>query len=367
MTMRAVMLLLSALAALPAFAADEHGHDHGAAPAANSNAPHRRPDGSVFLPKPAQRQIGVRTIVAEEQELPRSLELTGKVVMDPNAGGKVQALLAGRITAGPRGLPTSGQAVQRGEVLAYVVPSAGQIERSNQAAQLAELRASRALAERRLARLKELSDTIPRKEIEGAESELASLTGRIAAVEAGLSNRDPLVAPVSGVIASSHVVLGQVVEARELAFDIVDPTRLRVEALAFDTDVANDIAAAYIVLGDTRVPLTFVGSARSLREQALPLSFRAEGAALTRLAVGQPVKVVVQTRTKTKGVRVPSAALMKNPGNQTVVWVKMAPEHYAPRTVTVEPLDGANVNVTSGIKTGDRIATSGASLINQVR
>jgi hypothetical protein len=175
------------------------------------------------------------------------------------------------------------------------------------------------------------------------------------------------VAPVSGVIASSHVVLGQVVEARELAFEIVNPTRLRVEALAFDTDVGADIAAAYITVGDTRVPLTFIGSGRSLREQALPLSFRAEGAALTRLAVGQPVKVVVQTHTKVKGVRVPSAALMKNPANQTIVWVKTAPEQYAPRTVTVEPLDGANVSVTSGIRDGDRIVTIGASLINQVR
>ena len=38
------------------------GHDHGDAPAAASgNGPRRLPDGSVFLPKPAQRQIGVRT------------------------------------------------------------------------------------------------------------------------------------------------------------------------------------------------------------------------------------------------------------------------------------------------------------------
>jgi hypothetical protein len=36
-------------------------------------------------------------------------------------------------------LPVAGQPVRKGEVLAWVVPSAGQIERSNQAAQLAEL------------------------------------------------------------------------------------------------------------------------------------------------------------------------------------------------------------------------------------
>src|SRR5574343_1930683 len=39
------------------------GHDHGeAAPLSSGNGPQRRPDGSVFLPKPAQHQIGVRTL-----------------------------------------------------------------------------------------------------------------------------------------------------------------------------------------------------------------------------------------------------------------------------------------------------------------
>ena len=34
-------------------------------------------------------------------------------------------------------------------------------------------------------------------------------------------------APVSGVIASASVVAGQVVDARELLFEVIDPTRLR--------------------------------------------------------------------------------------------------------------------------------------------
>ena len=81
------------------------GHDHGDAPATPSaNGPQRQPDGSVFLPKPAQRQLGVRTRLTEEAELPRSVELNGKVLMDPNAGGRVQALNAGHMEPGPRGL-----------------------------------------------------------------------------------------------------------------------------------------------------------------------------------------------------------------------------------------------------------------------
>jgi cobalt-zinc-cadmium efflux system membrane fusion protein len=359
-------VLSAALLSAPAHAGEGHDHgDGGAAPSANG--PQRQPDGSVFLPKPAQRQLGVRTLLTEAADLPRSIELNAKVVMDPNAGGKVQPLNAGRIEPGPGGLPSAGQAVRRGEVLAYVVPSTAPIERSNQAAQLAELRAAKTLADKRVARLKELADTVPRKDIEAAESEGQSLAARITAVGGGLSTREALVAPVSGVIASAHVVAGQVVDARELLFEIVDPSRMRIEALAFDAGVAADIGSATLALGEQRVPLAFVGAARSLREQALPLAFRAEGKALASLAVGQPVRVFVQSKTRVKGIAVPAASLMKSPANQTIVWVKTAPERFEPRTVTVEPLDGVNAAVTSGLNSGDRVATHGATLINQVR
>lgn len=365
-TLIPVFWLGLALTVPTAFAGD--GHDHGAAPPAiHSNGPKRLPDGAVFLPKPAQRQLGVRTQPVVSGALPRAFELAGKVVIDPNAGGKVQALIAGRLEAGPRGFPNLGQRVRKGEVLAYVVPAAGMIERSNQSAQLAELRAARGLAVKRLARLKELADTIPRKEIEAAESEIESLGGRIAAVSAGLSSRDPLVAPVAGIVAMSDAVAGQVVEAREAVFEVIDPNRLYVEALAYDTGQAQDLVAGSLAVGSERVPLVFVGAARSLREQALPLMFRGEGDALSRLAVGQPVKVFALTRSTVQGFRVPAAALVKNPANQTIVWVKTAPERFEPRTVTVEPLDGANVAATSGLRAGDRVVVRAATLLNQVR
>ena len=364
------LLLATVLSApLPALAGP--GHDHGdAPPAPTGNGPSRQPDGSVFLPKPAQRQLGVRTLVAATGQHAKAFELAGTVVMDPNAGGKVQAVLAGRLEAGPKGLPGVGQAVRKGEVLAYVVPTAGAIERSNQLAQQAELRAARDLAARRVERLTELADTVPRKDIEAAESELQSLTQRLGAVGAGLATRDALVAPVSGVIASANAVAGQVVDARELVFEVVDPSRMRIEALAYDPAQAQSVAGATLAVGGQRVPLRFVGAARSLRDQAQPLQFAGDSSVLgtlAHLAIGQPVRVFVQSTDKVDGVQVPAAALLRNPANQTIVWVKESPERFAPRVVTAVPLDGTSVAVTSGLQPGDRVATQGATLINQVR
>ena len=364
------LLMATVLSApLPALAGP--GHDHGdAPPAPTGNGPSRQPDGSVFLPKPAQRQLGVRTLVTATGQHAKAFELAGTVVMDPNAGGKVQAVLAGRLEAGPKGLPGVGQAVRKGEVLAYVVPTAGAIERSNQLAQQAELRAARDLAARRVERLTELADTVPRKDIEAAESELQSLTQRLGAVGAGLATRDALVAPVSGVIASANAVAGQVVDARELVFEVVDPSRLRIEALAYDPAQARSVAGATLAVAGQRVPLRFVGAARSLRDQAQPLQFAGDSSVLgtlAHLAIGQPVRVFVQSTDKVDGLQVPAAALLRNPANQTIVWVKESPERFAPRVVTAVPLDGTSVAVTSGLKPGDRVATQGATLINQVR
>ena len=78
----------------------------------------RLPDGSVFVPKSAQRQLALRTQVARTGEFPRTIELNGRVVGDPNAGGRVQTFQSGRIEADPKGLAVLGQRVSKGQVLA---------------------------------------------------------------------------------------------------------------------------------------------------------------------------------------------------------------------------------------------------------
>lgn len=347
------------------------GHDHGdeGAPAAGSNSPRRLADGGVFLPKASQRQLGVRTLSAEEASLPTTVELTGRVVLDSNAGGKVQPTQAGRIEAGPRGLPQLGQSVRKGEVLALLRASVGAIDRANQQAQSAELKASLELARRRVARLQQLEGTVPQKDLEAAQSDVISLQQRAAAVSGSVAATEALVAPVSGVIAAANVVAGQVVDAREVLFEIVDPARMGVEANAFDASLLANIASASASSAPgTSVPLQFIGAGRSLREGAIPLSFRTlPGKDALPLAINQPVKVTVQTKSLVKGFAVPLGAVVKNASNQDMVWVHTGAEVFQPRTVRLTTLDGNTVAIVDGLKAGDRVVTQGAPLVNQVR
>lgn len=63
----------------------EEGHAHGPEPGIGlSDAASRLPDGSVFVPKPTQRLLEVRTGVATSGGARRSVVLPGKVVAGPN-------------------------------------------------------------------------------------------------------------------------------------------------------------------------------------------------------------------------------------------------------------------------------------------
>jgi hypothetical protein len=351
------------------------GHDHGdqAAPAASGDAPKRQADGSVFLPKVSQRLLGIRTVAVVEATLPKAIELTGRVVADANAGGKVQPTQAGRVEAGPRGLPTLGQAVRKGEVLAMVRASTSAIERANQQSQSTELASNLDLAKKRLARLEQLEGTVPAKDIEAARLDVSSLQQRSKTINASVVALEALTAPISGVIAAANVVAGQVVDAREVLFEIIDPARLGVEASAFDATLLTNIAAATASpAAGVNVPLVFVGAGRALREGAIPVLFRTAapesgGPVNAALAVGQPVKVLVQTKEQVKGFAVPAGAVVKTASNQDMVWVHTGAEVFAPRATRVVPLDGATVSVVSGLKAGDRVVTQGAPLVNQVR
>ena len=378
----AAVFTLAALMAAAAVTFAHEGEDHsndkkdpgtaspGQAPGdagTDSTSARRLSDGGVFMPKATQRQLGIRTVVAELGELAQSIELNGRIISDPNAGGRVQSTQSGRIEPGPHGLATLGQRVKRGDVLAYIKPVANAIELGNQRAQLAEITSQYELTEKKVKRLEALEGSVPQKEIDAARAEFASLAERKTVVGASLSNREALAAPVSGVISAASAVTGQVVEAREVLFEIVDPQRLMVEALAYDPVMLADIAGASAALPHgASLPLAFVGGAQQLREQALPLLFRIKPP-LPPLAVGQPLKVVAQTRRTVKGVAVPLAALTRNGAGDTVVWVHVGAETFAARKVRFQALDGGRAAVTEGIAAGERVVTGGAAAIAQVR
>ncbi len=384
-------LLCAALIVRPiqAHEGEDHGPDKVARPTASAGtssvapsgasdreAPARLADGSLFVPKPVQRQWGLRTVRAVSGELSATVELNGRVVTQPGAGGRVQATQAGTVLAGPRGFPRPGMQVRRGEILAVLRPSLGSFERGSQKAELADLAAQLTVTEQRVARLAQLEGSVPAKEIEAARVEARGLRERLDARRGSLDALEPLRAPAGGIVSAVQVVLGQVVDAKELLFEIVDPARLAVEALTYDTALPGKLSGADAVAGDTRLRLRLSGAGLQLREQALPMVFDVVSSS-GPLAVGQSVKVFARARINTgpstpagtgaSGIAVPRAALVASASGDSMVWIHTEAERFAAHRVTHQPLDADTVAITSGLQSGDRVVTAGATLLAQVR
>lgn len=371
-----VSLLVTSMALLFAATADAGPGAHGpggehldAAGSGTSGGLARLPDGSVNVPKAAQRRMAIRTMIATASDAAATIELPGRIVVDPNASGQVQAVHGGRIEAGPRGLPVVGQTVNRGDVLAYVRHHAEPFAVGNQQAQLSELRTQRQVAEQRVQRLEGLEGTVPRKEIEAARAEAQGLTARERSIGNSLAVREALVAPVSGVISRAELVNGRVVDARDVLIEIIDPARMLVEATTADAGLAARIAGAQLQ-GIPVGKLKLLGGARAMRDGVLPLIFAVVGAkpgAALPLAIGQPVTVVASLNERIKGVVLPAQAVVRSTANEPTVWIKSGAERYIPQPVQFRPLDANTIVVTEGLGADNRVVVQGAPLIAQIR
>jgi RND family efflux transporter MFP subunit len=357
------------LLTLPQAAQAHAGHDHGDAPASGmmGDQPSRLPDGSLFVPKASQRLLMIRTEPAQPSEIAIPQRLSGHVIPNPNASGRVQAGRAGRITPGPDGLPHLGQVVRKGETLAWLLPVAETLDQGSGEAQLADLDGQIDLTRRQLSRLERLAGAVAQQEVDAARVELESLQRRRAALASGLYQREALFAPADGVISLARVSAGEVVEARQTLFEVIDPQRLWVEAVSWDAELASTVQQARIALPDGKVlQARFIGAGARLRQQAIPLLFELQGE-LPPLPIETKVEVLAERDTRQSGVLVPREAVVRGNDGSDQVWLHHRAEGFRAQRVEWLPLDGERVAITRGLAPGDRVVTQGAPLLGQIR
>lgn len=346
--------------------------DQPTAPIASARAaaPHRHEDGSVFLAKSAQRLLEVRTVRAQESREAAGIALSGRVIANPNASARVQAIRDGRIEPGPQGLPHVGQPVTAGEVLAHLVPTLTAFEESSLRQSLAQVERDMAMLVPRADAIGPVNPTMPMSDaaaglLQELQIQSQALTRQKDIILAALNQRLEIKAPAAGVIASAAIAIGQAVAARDLLVEIVDPKAVWVEAWSFEA--SDEIAGATAQTSDgRRVALGFVGRGPALQQQAAVLLFRVndtDGA----LAIGAPVQMFARGKTELSGVVVSADAVVRGRSNLPTVWEHVGPESFVPHLVRVTPLDAGRVLVAGEITPGMRLVTAGAVFVNQVR
>lgn len=366
-----VLVIAGSLLAQPALAGP--GHDHGdgghesTRAQAGGNTPRKMPDGTVFVPKPTQRLLQVRTAPAAEETAARTRELIGTVVPDPAAFGQVQAPMDGNIEMSERGISYPGQKVEAGEVLAVLSPTIPLADLGTMQQLRAEVEGKLIIAEQKLARLTKIANVVAQRDIESTKAEVDALREQKRVLAPKDVEKIPLKAPVSGVISIANVRAGQVVSARDTLFEIVDLAKLWIEGIGSDVHGDGDIVSAQALDAEGHwIKLEYSGRSPTLRQQSRPFLFRVSDSH-SGLAIGAPVKVVVQTKDSAKGIVVPDAAVVRATNGLAQVWVKSSPERFQARPVRTTQLDGSRTLILAGVEKGDRIVIGAAELINQIR
>jgi hypothetical protein len=360
---KAPALLLAALAL--GSLADTPAEADGPVATLGRDLAQRFSDGALFVPKPTQRILALRTVFTEEREHRRTVELPGRIVPSPNASGLVQASVGGRLFPPEGGFKPLGTRVKAGDILAYVRPPLPLADATTQAQQARELDQQISITSRKVERLRAIQQVIAKSQLEDAELELKGLLSRRANLDRVKLEPEALVAPVDGILAAANAVVGQMAEPNAVIFQIIDPDRLWIEALSYDAQML--VGGARGQLADNRtIELAHAGTGFADRNQAIPVHFSITGGS-TGLRAGQFLTVFAATADVRRGVSVPREAVLRGSNGQSLVFEHSNAERFVPREVRIEPLDGVNVLIVAGIEPGKRIVTQGAELLNQIR
>jgi hypothetical protein len=165
-------------------------------------------------------------------------------------------------------------------------------------------------------------------------------------------------------VADGTPAAGQFAQPNAIVFHIVDPARLWVEALSYET-LPNLHRAAAQVAGK-EISLEFRGAGFADRNQSIPIHFAIDGQP-TGIRIGQFVTVLAETPDHQQGIAVPRSSIVRNSVGQDVVYEHVSAERFEQRPVRIEPLDGSRVLVVQGLQAGKRVVVQGAELLDHIR
>ena len=329
-------------------------------PLVRGDGPQRLADGSVFLPKPTQRQLALRTTLAEAGTQPISVELTGKIVLDPGSGGRVQAMITGRVEAPPEGIASLGQVgEERRTARPRIRPSAARTWRADGTGGGTSRRAgvaeSASLGCANWRRRSPARTSMPQKPTCKA---CANARPRSVVPSATTTT----CAPVSGVVAAANVVAGQGGRGPRRP---VRKSSTRATCASRHWPTIRDWPQTSPPRGAAPAR---TGSASPSSVPAVPCANRrsrcssASRAAMPRWPLNQPAEGHRADPLAGERRAATAAAIVKNGANQDIVWIKTAAELFQSRPVRMQALDGTRVAVVDGWLAAKRVVVNGAAL-----
>ena len=208
----------------------------------------------------------------------------------------------------------------------------------------------------------------PRPVFAAAEASLAQYNAARAGGAADAEGTFLVRAPVSGVIAQRDATTGANVSAGTVLFRVVDASQVHVVGQVPEAEAArarHARAAEIEIAGQPdRLPagrLISIGKVLESPSRTLPITFALDNRTLG-IPVGQAIVLHLLMDTTPPRPVVPAAAVVDDAG-RPIVFVQREGETFERRAVTLGPRSGDVVQITEGVKPGDRVVTKGAYLV----
>lgn len=178
----------------------------------------------------------------------------------------------------------------------------------------------------------------------------------------------PLRSPIGGVLSEVEAATGKQVEAGADLFGIADLRVVWGVVSAYERDLGRLRVGQTASVSATAFPdQGFRGRIASLEGTVKPdtrtLDVRLELANLDlRLKPGMFITARIATGTSRMGILLPEQAIQSD-GDVSFVYVALSDTAFVPRVVMVRPLGAGRVEVTSGLRAGERVAAKGAFIL----
>lgn len=356
------------------------------------------PADSLEIEPAIQRAAGLADQPAEVRAVAETIQTTGVVGPDETRLARIRPLAEGRVT---RVVVRVGDRVRAGQtLLAYDSITAGELMSQYRAtvASLQRATAEADVARRSVERADSLVDigAVAKgerdrraAEHQGAIAEMNSARAGVTNLEQkllrlGVSQEDlararrggdanvasPSVvsAPFGGVVIEVHAAPGEVITPERELFIIADLSRVWIQGDVYQKDIAkiragqNALVTVDSYAGETfTAKVTYVSNV--LDPDTRTAKVRCE--ALNRdgrLKVQMFATLDLPVSMPREALMIPSRAVQEIDGVPTV-FVRMGEERFEKRPVRVGAAIGDSVEVTGGIKPGERVVTEGALML----
>ncbi len=304
--------------------------------------------GMVQLVPAIRQAIGVAVSKVERGTVQKELRLAGEVRTPEDRRVSITLRVDGWIT---RLLADyEGKTVRKGDTLFWLYsPTLAEVQE--------ELLQARARGDARL---------------EARVRTRLRLLGVSPEVIAFLETRDtvlyevPFLSPLSGVVMNKKVVEGDRVRPGQKAFEVVDLSRVWVEAFLPEKDLAfvreGDRVEVSLIDGTTLTgTVIFLSPTAEIRTRTLQMRAEFPNPGM-KLRPGMSAVLRI-ARTLSGVLRVPRDALVWT-GNSWIVFVETSPNHFMPREVEVAALTDTWAAITEGLSEGETVVSQGTFLLD---